>query len=65
MNLAPVLDAYIRKEKLSVRSVARQMGITHHNLHRILNGKNTRADNALKVITWLMSNGNDSNGKGD
>ena len=55
MNLGLVLSAYMRQEKVSLRKVALQMGISHHNLHRIVKGENTRADNALKVITWLMN----------
>ena len=54
MILAQLLRAYIDQNDTSIRAVAAQIGIKHNNLWRIIQGENTRADNVLRIIAWML-----------
>lgn len=59
MILASLLRAYISANDLSIRKVADQIGIKHNNLWRIIHGENTRADNVLRILVWMLSESTD------
>ena len=59
MILAQLLRAYISVNDTSIRAVANQIGIESTNLWRIVHGQNTRADNVLKIVAWMLTESND------
>lgn len=59
MILGQLLRNYIAVNGTSIRAVANQIGIKHNNLWRIIHGDNTRADNVLKIITWMLGESTD------
>jgi len=51
--LKEVLDAALARKRLSVRSAAKEIGVAHTTLNRVLNGGPCDLDTVIKVAAWL------------
>lgn len=54
--LSVMLKDKVRAEGLSVRAAARQIGIAHTSLGRIMRGENMDLGTAAKIASWLGVN---------
>ena len=55
MMIGPVLEAYARQEKISIRRLAPVVGIKWGTLFRIMKGESARPHHVARLICWLMS----------
>ncbi len=55
MILGPMLKSYRRSEKLSLRQLARVIGVGHTVLHRFENGSNITARQLTQIYSWVFT----------
>lgn len=55
MKLSHLLRDWRKFNKLSLRDVAREIGITHSALLRFERGRQTRLESTVKIILWSLS----------
>jgi plasmid maintenance system antidote protein VapI len=53
-NLAEMMRLWIAVEGLEQKGIAEDIGIEEWTLTRLLNGKQVSAENALKIMYWLI-----------
>jgi len=53
MKLGELLEAYMKVNGLSYRTVAREIGCDHSTLHRLIHGEPVRMSVFNKLMNWL------------
>lgn len=54
MLLAALLKAYRTQHGVSVRKLAKVIGISHSSLFKFENGKALESDQLIKVLRWMF-----------
>ena len=54
LRLHNAVVAYMNSRKLSLRTLAKQLGMAPSTLSRVLRGKNVESSHILPVVQWLM-----------
>lgn len=54
MRFGKMLKIYCDMNDLASREVAKQIGVSHTTITRIMNGKTTDISTAIKILNWLF-----------
>lgn len=57
MMLGSVIADYRLANRLGVRGLAKQIGISHPTLNRFEHGENCDAETLIKIMAWLFTSG--------
>lgn len=55
MQLSYLLDAWMTHYKISVRKLAKQIGIDFSVLHRFRHGENISDETLARILIWLLN----------
>jgi DNA-binding Xre family transcriptional regulator len=56
MRLCQLLDLWMSSSKISVRDMAREIGLDHTVLHRFRHGEDCTNQTLAKILKWALSN---------
>ena len=54
MKLGSLIKAYMEKNSLSLRELAKEIDCHHATLHRLVCGQPVRMDVFSKILTWIV-----------
>lgn len=57
MKLGFLIKIYCQLKNIGTREVAKEIGVSHTTISRIMNGKSTDIKTAVKLFNWLISEG--------
>jgi hypothetical protein len=56
MRLCQLLDLWMSSKKITVRDMAREIGLDHTVLHQFRHGGDCRNQTMAKILIWALSN---------
>jgi hypothetical protein len=56
MRLSQLLDVWMSSHKITVRGMAREIGLDHAVLHRFRHGEDCSNQTMAKILIWTLSN---------
>ena len=55
MRLSELLDLWMRHHEITVRQMAKEIGIDHTVLHRFRHGEDCTNQTMAKILMWVLS----------
>ncbi len=55
MKIGSMLSAYMNEREMSLRDVAKEVGVNHATIQRLIHGKQISTEVLHKFYIWLLS----------